>query len=269
MRGAEGRRPAGALVLLGLAPLPPGQLIVDVGAEAGPEKEARQQDEDQQDHQRVRAQASPEPRGHARPSPGVRRGRGGARGRSERGNPRPGPREGCSLLPRWGAGRGGLAPTPGLPGGCEAGWRGSRPPRSRGPGAIHAARGPGADNGRIVERPGREAARAPLSAGAPLASADVTPRRLRRQLRGEAGHLLRRFQPPTPALPARTQSGPFSAQLAITRRRRRRGRAGAGGKEGARGDGEGSGGRDRSPGVGRAARSQQRPTPRGPLSPSR
>lgn len=51
-----------------------------------------------------------------------------------------------------------------------------------------------AHNGRIVARP-----RAPPSPpGSPLASADVTPGRLRRQLPGEAGHLLGASSRPRP-----------------------------------------------------------------------
>lgn len=78
------------------------------------------------------------------------------------------------------------------------------------PRAIHPERAAlGADKGRIV--------RARVGGGSPAASADVISKRLRRQLLGEAGHLL----PALSAAHARSsgparQSGPFSAQLAIT-----------------------------------------------------
>lgn len=63
---AGGHQPAEALVLLGFAgPLPPGQPVVDVGPQAGPQNEAGQQDDDQQDHERVGARAFPKPGCHA------------------------------------------------------------------------------------------------------------------------------------------------------------------------------------------------------------
>lgn len=66
MPKAGGHQPAEALVLLGFAgPLPPGQPVIDVGPQAGPQNEAGQQDDDQQDHERVGARAFPKPGCHA------------------------------------------------------------------------------------------------------------------------------------------------------------------------------------------------------------
>ena len=61
---SSGHGPAEALVLLGFALLPPAQSVIDVGAQAGPQKEACQQDDDQQDQERVGARAAPKPGGH-------------------------------------------------------------------------------------------------------------------------------------------------------------------------------------------------------------
>lgn len=63
--GLEGQWPVEALVFLGFARLLPGQSIVNVGPNAGPQNEACQQDDDQQDHKGVRACAVPQPEGHA------------------------------------------------------------------------------------------------------------------------------------------------------------------------------------------------------------
>lgn len=227
--GGEGPHPrhwsppaAGALVLLGFAGLLPRQLVIDVGAKAGPENEARQQDDDQQDQERVGAQAAPGPGGHAQgaigPQNRLGRGRGEPRGGgcTGGGGSRAGPCRGSSLLPR------------GRPDGEASGLPGQEAPA---PFTRRAARGP--TMGALWPRappsppapPPRAAPRSPALTSPPGGSAAAAAR---------GGHLLRPFQPPTPALPARTQSGPFSAQLAIARgrRRRRRGRAGAGGKEG-------------------------------------
>lgn len=55
----------GDLVLLGFAALQPGQLVIDVSPQAGPQHKAHQQNEDQQHHEWVRARANPQPGGHA------------------------------------------------------------------------------------------------------------------------------------------------------------------------------------------------------------
>lgn len=56
------------------------------------------------------------------------------------------------------------------------------------------------------------AAQPPLCPRPLLASADVIRKRLRRQLLGEAGHLLRLFQPPTPLFRPR-DNGPFLSPI--------------------------------------------------------